>query len=349
MPARDPAGRTDRPGGAPVPGVDALAAEVESLAAAEGAAGDEGAGGDGGAAGDGRVDRLRAHARQARQRGEGMLDGARARSGVVDAVVLAVEHDRRTAGNVLAGAVAFRLFVYILPLVLGVVALGGVVHGVDEDAATSVGDGLGMGAYVLDSVGTAVEQSSRALWVLLPLAAVAIYTGGLGVAKVLSAIHAIAWGLPVGRLRRPPATAAATFGIAVGTLVLVAGLHAVRHRSLPVGTVATLLGLVPLVLLWLLVSRLLPRDPRAGWVALLPGALLVGTTIWAAQLVSVYFLAHRVQRASQLYGSLGAAAAILAWLYVVSRLMVGSAMLNATLWQRSSAAGRPPPPPGPGS
>ena len=294
----------------------------------------------GGAAGArGAVDRLRTRARDARRRAEGTLEAARERSGLVDAAVLAVERDRRSAGNVLAGAVAFRLFVYLLPLVLGVVTLAGLLHGLDDTAATTVGDRLGMGAYVLDSVRTAVEQSRRALWVLIPLSAWAIYTGGVGAAKVLRAVHAIAWGRPVERLRRGPAAAAATFGIAAGALVLVGGLHAVRHRSAALGTLVSVAGLGPLVLLWLLVSLLLPRDPRAGWRALVPGAVLVGAAVWAAQLVSVYYLAHRVQRASELYGSLGAAAAILAWLYLVARLMVASAMLNATLWERHA---RPP-------
>jgi membrane protein len=63
--------------------------------------------------------------------------------------------------------------------------------------------------------------------------------------------------------------------------------------------------------------------------------------VWVAQLLSVYYLAHRVQRASELYGSLGTAAAILAWLYVVARLMVASAMLNAALWERRTRGATP--------
>ena len=68
--------------------------------------------------------------------------------------------------------------------------------------------------------------------------------------------------------------------------------------------------------------------------ALLPGALMVGSGLWLAQLFSVYVLAHRIDKASELYGSLGVAAALLAWLYLLGRLMVASAMLSATLWER---------------
>ena len=38
---------------------------------------------------------------------------------------------------------------------------------------------------------------------------------------------------------------------------------------------------------------------------------------------------------SELYGALGAAASVLLWLYLIGRLVVGSAVLNATLWERN--------------
>jgi uncharacterized BrkB/YihY/UPF0761 family membrane protein len=268
---------------------------------------------------------------------------------VVDTAAVIYERDRRIVGNVLAGAVAFRLFIYLLPLVLGVVTLVGVLRGIDEASTRQLGDDLGMSAYDIDSVETAAEQSSRGLWVLVPLAVWAIYSGGVGAVKVLRAVHALAWGLPIERLRRGPAAAAATFAIAAGTFVLVGGLQALRERSIGLGLGVTLAGVVPFVALWLVVSRLLPSDPAATWTALLPGALLVGVTVWAAHLLSVYFLARRIHSASELYGSLGVAAAILAWLYLGGRLMVASAVLNAALWGRRRPAGRDlEPGPGPG-
>jgi uncharacterized BrkB/YihY/UPF0761 family membrane protein len=52
--------------------------------------------------------------------------------------------------------------------------------------------------------------------------------------------------------------------------------------------------------------------------ALLPLALLVA-------------VAGRIERASETYGSLGVAFTLLFWLFVVSRVIVASAMLNAAL------------------
>jgi uncharacterized BrkB/YihY/UPF0761 family membrane protein len=58
-------------------------------------------------------------------------------------------------------------------------------------------------------------------------------------------------------------------------------------------------------------------------------------------LVSTYFLAQRIANASELYGAMGTAAAILAWLYIFGRLMAGSAIVNATVWRRHRAAQPP--------
>jgi uncharacterized BrkB/YihY/UPF0761 family membrane protein len=63
----------------------------------------------------------------------------------------------------------------------------------------------------------------------------------------------------------------------------------------------------------------------------------VGGGVWLAHLASAFYLARRIDHASELYGSLGVAAALLAWLYIFGRLMVASAMLNATLWERRSS------------
>jgi uncharacterized BrkB/YihY/UPF0761 family membrane protein len=282
--------------------------------------------------------RLRRRAAALVEQGRNTLDGARRRSRAVDVAVLTYERDRRAVGSVLAGAVAFRLFVYLLPLFLAVLTLAGVLAGISRDSPRELGEHLGMSAYVVDSVETGVEQSRRSVWVLVPLALWAVYTAGLGAAKVVWAVHALAWNQPVGRRRQGPATATVTFLVAAATFGLVAVMQAVRDSSPGLGLGSALLGAVPFVALWWLVSRLLPHDPRAPWTALVPGALLVGGFLWITHLTSAYWIAYKVQHASELYGSLGVAAGILAFLYLSGRLLVASAMLNATLWEHRGGA-----------
>lgn len=261
---------------------------------------------------------------------------ARRRSRVVDIAWTTGERDRATVGSVLAGAVAFRLFVYLLPLFLALLTLVGLVVGLDDDAPTHVGDGLGMSAYVVQSVADASEQAHRNLWFLVPLALWAVYSAGGAAARVLHAVHAVAWGLPRARMRRGVLAAGVTFVVALGALGAVGLTQWLRAESPGLGVGAALVGILPFATLWLGVSWLLPHDRRAPWTALVPGALLVGAGVWLIHLFSVYVLAHRVDKASSMYGSLGVAAALLAWLYLFGRLMVAGAMLNATLWERQT-------------
>jgi uncharacterized membrane protein len=94
-----------------------------------------------------------------------------------------------------------------------------------------------------------------------------------------------------------------------------------------VGTAALFAGL------WLLVSWLLPHGD-APWWALVPGAVVGGAGVLGMHLFTVYYLANKIESASQMYGSLGTAAAVLLWLSVFARLMIIGAGLNATLWHR---------------
>jgi uncharacterized BrkB/YihY/UPF0761 family membrane protein len=289
----------------------------------------------------GRIDRARRWATTRVTGATAALESARQRSRPVEAAVRTYERDRDAAGAVLAGAVAFRLFVFMLPLTLGVVTLLGTLRAVDTGAPGEVGRELGMSSYLVDSVEDAARQSRKALWVLVPVSLWAIYTGGRGVIKVLTAVHAIAWRRPMTRPRVGVAAALAALGLALAALLVLAGLQAVRSHAEGPGLALGLLGFVPFCAVWLAAALLLPHDPRARWPALVPGSLLVGVAAWAVHLVSVYILAHQVERASELYGSLGVAAALLAWLYLLGRVMVASAMLNATNWELRHPAEAP--------
>ena len=267
-------------------------------------------------------------------------EAARRRSALVDTAFATRERDQRVVGSVLAGAIAFRLFVYLLPLFLAVVSVLGILVGLNHDAADDLGEQLGLSRYIVESVATASQESHRSLWVLVPLTLWAVYSGGLGAAKVLHAVHTLAWERPVERLQRGWLAALVTFGIALLVGISVAGLQALRQRSDGLGIGFAVAEVALLVALALLASLLLPHDPAAGWRDLLPGSVLVGAGFWVLHLVSAYVLAHRIASASELYGSLGVAAALLAWLFILGRLLVGSAMLNSTLWERRGK-GRP--------
>ena len=96
---------------------------------------------------------------------------------------------------------------------------------------------------------------------------------------------------------------------------------------------ATIASLLLPVAVWLYASMWLPHDD-APWWALLPGSVLVGIGAGVLQLVTVYWIARQVSSKSDTYGAIGTALALLLWAYLLGRIFVAAAALNAALWRR---------------
>ena len=71
----------------------------------------------------------------------------------------------------------------------------------------------------------------------------------------------------------------------------------------------------------------------------LPGALLYGVGTLALYLFNTFVIGWLIEERQDSYGALGAAAALLFSMYLIGRLVVTSAVLNATVARRSGAVG----------
>ena len=69
----------------------------------------------------------------------------------------------------------------------------------------------------------------------------------------------------------------------------------------------------------------------------MPGALAGALGLELIHVFTAYVLVPYASAKEGTYGALGAAAALLLGLFFVSRLIVGAAVLNATLWERREA------------
>ena len=108
---------------------------------------------------------------------------------------------------------------------------------------------------------------------------------------------------------------------------------AVRGLFEGFGLVAIPLLALPYAGLWLLVTIRLPHR-GADWTALVPGALVVGVGVQLLHVVAAFFIGPWAIAKQGTYGALGGAAALLLGLFLLSRLIVGAAVLNATVWER---------------
>jgi len=246
----------------------------------------------------------------------------------------AVRRDQRFGGGLLAGALAFRLFGALLPLALLVAVLLGYAETVDRAGVADAGEAVGIRESVLQSVAESSKLSAGTRWTVTAFAVIALVWAAMTAARAVRAAHSLAWEGRVVRRGRSLQAGLVLIAGAAGFAVIWALVGWTRARWPLAGVIAAWAALVPFFSIWLGLAILLPHG-RAPRRALVPGAILVAVGMQLIHLGTVLFVADRVERASDTYGSLGVAFTMLFWLYVVSRVVVGSAMLNAALWERS--------------
>lgn len=252
-----------------------------------------------------------------------------------DAAFATAERELAAAGGLIAGGLAYRFFLWLVPFGLVCASLLGLVVDYDRESVEEAADEFGIGATSVASAAQAVEGDWRVLALLSGV--VILLWFSIGVVRALRLSYCLAWGLERPRgLRRPLQGALALNGLVVGG-VLLFGLLAWLREELGVGA---LLGAVALLALQvafaLFVMTLLPSraaSPRD----LLPGAVLVAVGNQLVHVAVVFYFVPRLERSSEVYGALGTATVLLVWLYVVARLLTGAAFLNATLWERRQA------------
>lgn len=244
----------------------------------------------------------------------------------------AFNRDRRQGGGLLAGALAFRLFGALLPLALLIAVILGHTATVDSDAPRQAGEAIGIGPALLQSIADSSKLSTGTRWSVAAFAVFALVWAAISAARAVRAVHSLAWEGGIGRFGRPlPAALVLLAALAAFLVVIVAGAKA-RAELGTIGLLFSIAAFAAFTAIWLGVAWLLPHGD-AGWSDLLPGALLMALGVQVIHLGTVLFIAGKVERASQTYGSLGVAFTLLLWLYVVSRVIVASAMLNAALAQ----------------
>jgi len=245
----------------------------------------------------------------------------------------AIDHDRRIGGNLLAGALAYRVFVFLLPVALVAVSLLGFLRSARSGAPADYAQDLGVSAYVTSTVADAAEQAQRSRWIALLVGLVALASTGNSVAKALRAVHALAWAVPMGRMRSMPKSVGAVVGVTVVVVLITDLTREAREVGFGIGLAVTLVAVIAYAALMLAVALVLPHR-NARWYELLPGAVLLAVGAVGMQALTSYYIVPRLQSASDTYGALGGATIVLLWLYLLSRLIVGSAVVNANHWAR---------------
>ena len=242
--------------------------------------------------------------------------------------------DSSIGGSVLGAALAYRIFIWLLPftlvLILGLALFAGRTHG---DIAELVND-AGITGFVASSVADAADGTSG--WAVitgLVVSLVVLLYQTSALLRAIRAVTALAWGLPVTRVPSPTRSGLLFLGWLV-LFLAVAGSAAPIRRALdfPVDAIVDLgLYLAGLPLLWLLLSWFLLPHRAQRWLDLVPGALVVGIGVAAIGLVNTLVLFPWLAERQETYGVLGVAAGLLFGFFLVGRTMELAGALNATL------------------
>src|SRR6516162_7959943 len=284
--------------------------------------------------------RIRRSAGQARQRLaserarlQQELNTRRQRSGAVDAGFLVQELDSRVGGSILAGALAFRIFLFMVPVVYVVfTALGVISRALGHDPA-QLAKNAGITGVLAGTVVKVADQSTWTLVVLVLGAVVTMFITAGSLLKALYVVHWLIWRVP----RMMPAGLVPRLVLIGLTLASSAVGVAVNHLRTSSGTAGAVLAVVVTTALsfavWWWVSWKLPHAPVPA-SALIPGALLMAVGADVLQLLTTYWIGNLVARKTSTYGAVGVALAVLLWVYILGRIMVASAGLNVALWSR---------------
>jgi uncharacterized BrkB/YihY/UPF0761 family membrane protein len=260
-----------------------------------------------------------------------VVESRRASHAWLDLGLRVVERDASIGGGLLAGALAYRLFVLLLPVsLLGVSGLGLYADAVDESPGKVAKDA---GLHGLMASEVARSASSDARWLVFVVMVPAAVFALAKLYRAIAIVHGIVW-LGSGRGQRMAPRGVGLLAVTLLMSLAAAELTAWFRARDQLDGLAALLVYLPLVgLSWLAVSmQLAHRDAR--WPELLPGALLVGGGLLFVNAFNAYVTTRLVENQHNTYGALGIAAALLFSLVLVGRLVLVSAELSAALHQR---------------
>ncbi len=292
----------------------------------------------------GRLARVKTQADAARKAGTEILEREQANRSSVRIAVDAFYRDRRFAGGLLAGGLAFRLFLWLLPLALVLVTLFGGTADQLDDPPSELARQAGFSAAIAATVAQGVEASSNGRWYLLALGVFLTLWAGMGVVKAARLISGLAWEVPP-KMTQNPLASSAMLGV-TAIAVLAINRLAVASLSGPFASDVLVIGLETVVLAAIcavLFSRL-PHAPDVGFWQMLPGAFVIAAGVLVTRLATIVYFAGKLDRVDDLYGALGLASVFLAWLFILTRLWVLGTGLNAsTHLSRLEAMAKQPP------
>jgi membrane protein len=139
-------------------------------------------------------ERTRSWTARRRAEAERLAERAQAERGrhrSVDAVFDMVERDGEVGGGIIAGAMAYRLFIWLLPLALVAVAGLGFAADASSDSPEETADALGLDGLISSSIANAANSPNR--WYALLVGVPILVWATRSLLRVLIGAHRLVW------------------------------------------------------------------------------------------------------------------------------------------------------------
>ena len=220
---------------------------------------------------------------------------ARARIPALDAAFDVGERDRDVAGGLLAGAVAFRLFLWLVPFALAAVTLAGWMAADVDLSSGDLAARFGIVGVAARYVNDASEQSTTTLVVVLVISLYALLLASRSSVRAIRLAHLIAWRMPIVRFRGSTTMALCFAGGATALVLLAGTINTIRARHAGPGILLLLVLMVVYGGVWFAASRALPHPPEVPARALVPGAILFAIGTEVLHVLTVVWYAKRLE------------------------------------------------------
>lgn len=278
------------------------------------------------------VARVRARAEAIAHRGRTWLEGRTETNAPIGMAVHLYERDRDAFGSVLGSAIALRLFLFVTAL--AVVLVAGMGAFLDSESLHSAIETTGVSGGMASQVEAAANASSGRDIGLFLTGLFLCLSAGRSLTRVLAACSAGASGMDGRAARfsmRIAARVTALLALLVVAAIVLTRLREAHGIAVAAGSLAA--NTVVLAGSWFFVCLSLPRATRDPGAAI-PGAVTFGLVMTAVQWFMHFYLPYKIASASEVMGSIGLTVASLGYLFVVGRLMAGTLVLNAVLFER---------------
>lgn len=224
-------------------------------------------------------------------------------------------------GNVSANSITLTAFLALFAVTLLGVAVVGYLDRTDINVARTITDWLGLSGDAARVVTDAVNTASNSARFATVIGFVGVVTIGTSFAGAIATSYNIAWGVEgrglVERLR------ALVWLLGFGLLTAFAVMATTLWTRLPtrLAPLVVIVTLVANAVLWLFTSWWLPNR-RTSFRTMLPAAAAGAAMLEALKIIGGIWVPRLVSRSSELWGTIGAVFALIAWILFFGRVVV---------------------------